>query len=317
VTLSVAVVGAGFMGERWARALHEHPAARVTVVGDVDAARGRALAERVGARHVAGAAEAAAASGVDAVVVCTPENLHLEPAAAALDAGRPLAVEKPLAHTAEAADDLAAKAERAGVPVLAGHVLRFEPRYAAVRDAIAAGTIGAVLGVRHERIGIAADRERLAERTTVALYYGVHELDLARWYAGDIVDVRAEGGADLLSGVLRFASGAHGTVQVGWCLPDGTPGFGLAGVTVVGEHGVLRVGQGDSGLLVVGASGPLDADVAWAPEVHGRLGGALAREVDHFVALARGACTPVCTAADGAAAVRASLELERSALEVA
>jgi predicted dehydrogenase len=317
VTLSVAVIGAGFMGERWARALHEHPAARVTVVGDVDAAPGRALADRVGARHVAGAAEAADAPGVDAVVVCTPEHLHTEPAAAAVRAGRPLAVEKPLAHTEEAADGLAESAERAGVPVLTAHVLRFEPRYAAVKDAIEAGTIGNVLAVRHERIGIAADRERLAARTTVALYYGVHELDLARWYAGDIVSVHGDGGADLLSGVLRFASGAHGTVQVGWCLPDATPGFGIAGVTVVGEYGVLRVGQGDSGLLVVGPSGPLDADVAWAPVVHGRLGGALAREVDHFVALARDGGEPVCTAADGAAAVRASLALERSALEVA
>jgi predicted dehydrogenase len=315
VTLSVAVVGAGFMGERWARALHEHPAARVTVVGDVDAGRGCALAERVGARHVAGAAEAAAAPGVDAVVVCTPEHLHVEPAAAALRAGRPLAVEKPLAHTAEAADGLADSAERAGVPVLAGHVLRFEPRYAAVKAAIEAGTIGGVLAVRHERIGVAADRERLAARTTVALYYGVHELDLARWYAGEIVRVQGEGGTDLLSGALRFASGAHGTVQVGWCLPDSTPGFGLAGVTVVGEHGVLRVNQGESGLLTVGATGLLDADVAWAPEVHGRLGGALAREVGHFVELARDGGEPVCTAVDGAAAVRASLALERSARE--
>jgi predicted dehydrogenase len=313
VTLAVAVVGAGFMGERWARALHEHPAASVAVVGEVDAARGRALAERFGARHVADAVEAASARGVDAVVVCTPEHLHTEPAVAALSAGRPVAVEKPLAHTADAADELVAAAERAPVPVLAAHVLRFEPRYAAVKQAIAAGTIGAVRAVRHERIGIAADRARLADRTTVALYYGVHELDLARWYAGELVRVQGEGGGDLLSGALRFASGAHGTVQVGWCLPDRTPGFGIAGVTVVGEHGVLRVGQGDSGLLVIGGDGPVDADVAWAPEVHGRLGGALAREVDHFVALARDGEEPVCTAADGAAAVRASLALEASA----
>jgi predicted dehydrogenase len=314
VSLSVAVVGAGFMGERWARALHEHPAARVAVIGDVDAARGRALAERVGASHVAGASDAASAAGVDAVVVCTPEHLHVEPATAAIAAGRPVAVEKPLAHTTAAADELVAAADHAGVPVLAAHVLRFEPRYAAVKCAIDAGTIGPVLAVRHERIGIAADRARLADRTTVALYYGVHELDLARWYAGELVRVQGEGGSDLLSGALRFASDAHGTVQVGWCLPDRTPGFGLAGVTVVGEHGVLRVGQGENGLLLVGDSGPVDVDVGWAPEVHGRLGGALARQVDHFVALARDGEQPVCTAADGAAAVRASLALAASAV---
>jgi predicted dehydrogenase len=312
--LAVAVIGAGFMGERWGRALHEHAGARVAVVGDPDAARGGELAARLGARHVADARDAATAPGVDAVVVCTPEHLHRDAALAALGAGRPLAIEKPIAHTAEQAEEIAACAQRAGVPVLAAHVLRFEPRYAAVRDAIERGEIGRVVSVRQERIGVAADRARLAQRTTVALYYASHELDLARWYAGDLVEVHGYGDpGELLSGALRFASGAHGTVQVGWCLPDRTPGFGLAGVTVVGEHGALRVTQGDSGLLAVGRDGQLDADVAWAPELHGRLGGALAREVDHFVAVARGEQTPLCTAADGAAAVRASLALEASA----
>ncbi|ADB49683.1 Gfo/Idh/MocA family protein [Conexibacter woesei] len=312
--VAFAVIGAGFMGERWARVLGEHAGARVAVVADPDAARGAALAERCGARHVADAAEGASAPGVDAVVVCTPEHLHLDASLATLRAGRPLAVEKPLAHTAEQAEEIAAHAERAAVPVLAAHVLRFEPRYAAVKAAIARGEIGRVLAVRQERIGVAADRARLSARTTAALYYASHELDLARWYAGPLEAVHGAGDpAELLSGTLRFAGGAHGTIQVGWCLPDRTPGFGLAGVTVIGEHGVLRVTQGDSGLLAVGADGQLDADTAWAPELHGRLGGALAREADHFVAVAAGEQEPLCTAADGAAAVRASLALEASA----
>ena len=108
-------------------------------------------------------------------------------------------------------------------------------------------------------------------RTSVALYYAVHELDIARWFAGDIEVVHGEGSGDLLSGALRFKSGASGTIQVGWCLPDRTPGYGMAGVTVVGENGVLRVTQGDNGITIVGAEGLIDADVAYAPEVNGKL----------------------------------------------
>jgi myo-inositol 2-dehydrogenase/D-chiro-inositol 1-dehydrogenase len=315
MTIAMSVIGAGFMGERWARAIHEHPDARVAVIGDVDEGRGRALAERFGARFVADAAEAAAAPRVDAVVVCTPEQLHLEPTAAALRACRPVAVEKPLAHTVAIADQIARLAEAAGVPLLAGHVLRFEPRYAAIKAAIDAGTIGRVLSVRHERIGLAADRARLGARTTLALYYAVHELDIARWYAGDIVHVHGEGDGDMLSGALRFASGAHGVVQVGWCLPDRTPGYGIAGATVIGEHGALQVVQGDSGLTIIGRTGLQDTDVAWAFDLHGKLGGMLAREVDHFVDIAAGRAAPLCTANDGSAAVRASLALEASARE--
>ena len=254
--------------------------------------------------------EAAVATGVDAVVVCTPEHLHLAPSTAALGLGRPVAVEKPLAHTNADAAEIVACAEKSRVPLLVGHVLRFDPRYAGIKAAIDAGTIGKVISVRHERIGLDADRERLGARTTVALYYAVHELDIARWYAGDIAAIDGAGNSDMLSGLLRFTSGAHGVVQVGWCLPDRTPGYGIASVTVVGEHGALRVVQGESGFNIVGAQGPLDVDVAYAFEMHGRLRGMLAAEVDHFVSVAAGRSSPLCSGRDGAAAVRASLALE-------
>ena len=313
MTINVAVIGAGFMGGLWARALHEHIGAKVTVIGDVDAARGKAMAEKFGARHVGNAVDAATAPGVDAVVVCTPEHLHLEPTAAALGVGRPTAVEKPTAHTVEVADEIARLAKSSGVPVLAGHVLRFEPRYAAMKAAIESGVIGKVLSIRNERIGLQADRARLGARTTVALYYAVHEFDIARWLGGDIAIVHGEGTPDMLSGATRFVSGASGTIQVGWCLPDKTPGYGMAGVTVVGENGALRVTQGDNGITIVSGDGLRDADVAYAPEINGKLGGMLAREVDHFVAVAMGREAPICTAEDGAAAVRAALALETAA----
>src|SRR5262249_45746575 len=256
MTIAVAVVGAGFMGSLWARALSEHAGARVAVIGEVDAGRGRALADRFGARLIGDAAEAATAPGVDAVVVATPEHLHLEPTAAALAANRTVARENPRAHTPETAAEIARRARKAGVPVLAGHVLRFDPRYAAAKAAVDGGRIGKVLSVRNERIGLKADRNRLGARTTVALYYAVHDLDIARWLAGDLASIHGEGTPDLLSGAMKFASGAHGTIQVGWCLPDRTPGYGVAGVTVVGEDGVIRIDQGEGGLSIIGEGGP-------------------------------------------------------------
>jgi predicted dehydrogenase len=81
----------------------------------------------------------------------------------------------------------------------------------------------------------------------------------------------------------------------------------------VGERGVLRVVQGELGILEVTESGARDVDVFYAPDVHGRLGGALANEVTHFVDCVRGAAEPICTAADGTEAVRLSLAMEESA----
>jgi predicted dehydrogenase len=320
----VAVIGLGAMGSRWARALAEQPGAEVSVVSDIRKDVGRTAANGLSARLVPDPLEAAAQPDVDAVAVCTPEHLHLEPALAAIDAGKAVMVEKPLAHTVEASETLRDRAAARGVPLLVGHILRFEPRYAAAHDAVATGTVGAVQAVRHERIGLVTDQNVLLGRTTIALYYGVHEFDLARWYVGEVERIYAERSdgvlrahgyeiEDLYSAVLRFRSGAHGTAMLGWSLPGRTPGYGIGGVTVIGEHGVIRVSQGDVGLLIVDQQGQRDVDSYYAPPVHGRLRGALVTEVDHFLECARGTMEPVCTAADGVEAVRISLAMEASA----
>jgi predicted dehydrogenase len=320
----IAVVGLGFMGSRWARALAEHPLAELHTVSDVREALGRETAERLGVSFVRDGLDAADDPEVEAVVVCTPEHLHVEPALAAISAGKAVLVEKPLAHTVEDAVRIRDRAAERGVPVLAGHILRFEARYAAARRALEAGELGTVQAVRHERIGLVRDQDVLGGRTTIPLYYGVHELDLARWYAGEVERITAERSEgvlrahgypieDLYSAVLRFATGAHGTAMLGWSLPGTTPGYGLAGVTIIGERGVLRISQGDAGVVVVDEEGARYPDAYYAPEVHGRLRGALAVEADHFVDCARGAAEPLCTAHDGAEAVRLALAMESSA----
>jgi len=154
----------------------------------------------------------------------------------------------------------------------------------------------------------------------------VHEFDLARWYAGEVESIYAERSdgvlrahgyevEDLYSAVLRFRNGAHGTAMLGWSLPARTPGYGIGRVTVIGERGVIRISQGDVGLLVVDQDGLRDVDAYYAPVVQGRLRGALAIEVDHFVDCARRAAAPACTASDGVEAVRISLAMETSAVQ--
>jgi len=320
----IAVIGLGFMGGRWARAIAEHAGAELRVVSDLREDLGRELAEVYGATYVGDAAEAAAHPEVSGVAVVTPENAHVDPALAAIQAGKVTAVDKPLAHTVEDAERIRDEARSRGVPVLTGHILRFEPRYAAIRRAIEEGRIGEVQAIRSERIGLIGDQRVLKGRTTIPLYYGVHEFDLARWYAGDVSRIFAERSNgilerqgfdihDLYSAVLKFHSGAHGTAMLGWCLPDGTAGWGRSGFTVLGETGVLRVDQGDVGLVMVGEEGLIVEDTYFSPIVHGRYGGALANQVDHFVRCVMGQTDPLCTAEDGAEAVRVSLTMEQAA----
>jgi predicted dehydrogenase len=320
----IAVIGLGLMGTRWARAIAEHPGARLALVCDVLQRRARERGAQLGAAYSTDPVAAAGDPDLHGVVVCTPEHLHTDAALAAIAAGTPVAVEKPLAHTVADADRIVDAAARAGVPVLAAHILRFEPRYAAIRSAIDDGLLGTVQAVSSERIGVLGDQRVLAGRTSIPLYYGTHELDLARWYAGEVVTVAAHrsGGVlraagfdqdDLYSVLLGFDSGAHGTCLLGWSLPDATAPHGTSGFTVFGERGFARVEQADTGLVVAGRDGRVAVDTWYAPQVHGRTGGALANQVDHFLRVARGGTAPLCSAADGAAAVRLSLAVAAAA----
>ncbi|HMN26917.1 MAG TPA: hypothetical protein PKE45_02090, partial [Caldilineaceae bacterium] len=82
-----------------------------------------------------------------------------------------------------------AEAARAsGALLMVGHILRFEPRWVAARRAVAAGDIGAITSIATRRVGNILDQTVLGGRTTIPLYYGVHDLDILRWFVGAEVE---------------------------------------------------------------------------------------------------------------------------------
>ena len=325
-TLGLGVVGLGFMGRRYARFLSGIEGVRLAGVYDVNADLARAVAAESGGVVYPDLDSLAGAEDVAGVIVCTPEDRHLEPALAALAAGKPLLVEKPVAHTLEAAHAIASAAERAAVPVLPGHLLRFEPRWAAAWRRITAGEIGQVLSVATRRIGNVRDQDVLRGRTTIPLYYGVHDLDVMRWFAGAealTMYARKRSGAvraagydvdDLYCAVVTFDNGALGSAELGWHVPAAAPAARTAGVLVVGASGVIQIDQLATGLesWTNGALDPGLDSMFWS-ESYGVPGGALGLEIRHFADCIRGRQEPVIQLADAIEALRLSLAMERSA----
>src|SRR5687767_13934571 len=229
--LGLGVVGLGFMGRRYARFVSRIEGLRLAGICDIDETLAAEVAAETNARVYPDPAALATDPAIAGVMVCTPEDRHLDPALAALAAGKPAMIEKPVAHSLAAARTIAAAAERAGVPVLVGHLLRFEPRWLAARQRLETGEIGEVVSVSTRRIGNVLDQEVLRGRTTIPLYYGVHDLDVMRWFAGaeaTSIVARKRSGAlraagyeidDLYSAILTFANGVLGTAELGWHVP--------------------------------------------------------------------------------------------------
>jgi predicted dehydrogenase len=93
-----------------------------------------------------------ASDAIDMIDICLPPNLHVDFALQALEAGKHVFVEKPMALTAEGCGEMVAAARKAGKQVLVGHVLPFFPEYAKARELIASGKYGKALGGRFKRI---------------------------------------------------------------------------------------------------------------------------------------------------------------------
>src|SRR5690242_8374427 len=182
--MGLALIGAGRMGSAHLRALGEEIAA-VVEPADVDVPH---------PRRYRATEPLLRDGGVEGAIVAVPSRFHVPVVRELLDAGLPVLCEKPCGLTSEDARMLAAEAAAAGVPLHVGYWRRFVPELRALREQLAAGTLGQVEFVHcaqwDERPPPAAFRDP-ASSGGIVVDMGVHELDQLRWLTGqEIVAIR-------------------------------------------------------------------------------------------------------------------------------
>lgn len=331
MTIRAGVIGLGSMGRRYVEYLARFEGVEVTAVCDARPDLASEIGRETGARVIQSSTDLAADRSVDAVFVCTPEDAHVEPALAALEAGKAVLIEKPVAHTMEAAGRIRQAAKSGGALATVGHILRFEPRWATAQRLIASGELGTVASIATRRVGNVRDQEVLRGRTSIPLYYGVHDLDIVRWFArseaATVQAVRREGIlraagfeiADLYYAILQFENGVLATAELGWHIPASAITAPATGITVVGTRGWLRIEQGRTGLQCWAGDEvravELAIETSFWPSVHGVPSGALANQLQHFLRCVRTGEPPTITLDDAIEALRLSLAMEASATE--
>jgi predicted dehydrogenase len=241
------IVGTGAIARQFAADLTYVPRARITAV----CSRSAESADRF--RALAGAAKVYTALGamladpdIDAVYIATPNHLHAEQAIAALHAGKPVLVEKPLAMTVREAELMAASAGESGVLLMEALWTRFLPTVDAVRKRLAEGAIGNVLRVEANLAYFHAEEpgSRLFDPALgggASLDFGVYPLSLAIDLFGEpeSVDGRwtaAASGVDLRADFqLRFANGIRAELSCGFDRDDDNA------FAIVGTTGAIRL----------------------------------------------------------------------------
>ncbi|WP_426302701.1 Gfo/Idh/MocA family protein [Arthrobacter sp. R-11] len=189
--LKIGVVGFGLRAGLWRHAHKPGQGSEVTIVCDTSE-RGRAdAAERIPTAKVTGELQELIDSGIDAVLVLTPDNQHAAVAVRTLKAGIPTFCEKPLDITIEAADSILQAAYDSDTRLYVGHNMRHMPVVVQMRELIEQGRIGEVKAVwcRHF-VGHGGDyyfKDWHSERknvTSLLLQKGAHDIDVIHWLAG-------------------------------------------------------------------------------------------------------------------------------------
>lgn len=256
--LGIAVVGSGRIGSLRARQAMEHPSVNFVAVSDLDDGNARKLSEKVGAQfHSASNLEIISRPEVDAVIVSTSEGEHLEPVLQAIDLGKPVLVEKPIALSLADADRIIAAAETKGVEVRVGYSRRYKDlRYLLAKEQILQGRLGTVIGaaarVYNNRSNGLAILRRNPEATPVvdALTYYV---DLMNWLLEGAmpVEIYARGQKGVLKqagyevddvnwAIITYSSGAVVNLGVSYALPEKYPALGHATrFEILGSEGVI------------------------------------------------------------------------------
>lgn len=322
-TVRFGVIGLGWFGEKHCEALSAIPGVELRSL----CTRRPDRLQEVGTRfHISRLStdyrQLLADPDLDAVSVVTMWDQHRDPALAALAAGKHVFLEKPLASTVADCRRIAQQARQTEQCFMVGHICRFNPRYAAARQAIANGRIGQIVSMYARRNIPAWVTADLLNKIGPIVGDGVHDTDLMLWYSQSKIETAyAQTGtfrglkhADLGWTMYRFANGAIGVLENVWCLPDKTPFQIDERMEIIGTEGSLHIQETTPSFGIVDHQAFHFTDTTYWPELHGRRAGALRDELAYFAQCVRSGEQPTVASLDHALdSVIACLAAEHSA----
>ncbi len=263
VPLGVGFVGCGFATHnRHLPGLRRVSGLRVAALADVDSAMLARVADGAGvARRYSSAAGLVADPEVDVVAVCVPAAHHVEVALTALDAGKHVLVEKPLALTLDDADRLIAAAELSPAKAIVGFNLRWHRLVRQAAELVRGGAIGSVEAIRTvfndailDRSDLPAWRVRREQGGGALLDKAVHHVDLWRLLLDDEVEELFAFGRSKLADdqTVAIAARTHGGVICEALVSDRTATNNE--LTLFGQSGAIHLDLYRSdGLRLVGS----------------------------------------------------------------
>ncbi|HWK76482.1 Gfo/Idh/MocA family oxidoreductase [Microbacterium sp.] len=224
--LNVAVIGAGYWGPNLARNFRTSADWNLAAICDLDIERAQQVADGIGGAPVTASLDDVLADPkVDAIAIATPARTHHPIVLAALDAGKHVMVEKPLADQRHRGEDMVARAAESGLVLMADHTYCYTPAVLKIRELIAEGELGDILFVDSVRINLGL----IQPDVDVFWDLAPHDLSIIDFVLPgglDTTSVAAHGADPLRTGkacvgylAMPLVGGAMAHIHVNWLSP--------------------------------------------------------------------------------------------------
>lgn len=292
--LGMAVIGTGEFGQNHLKVLSRMPHVDLLYACDHDLDRARNAAQTYGAAaFTSNADEIWRDERVKAVIVATSEESHYLLTMAALEAGKHVLIEKPIALEVETAEDMIRAAEQKGLLLLPGHMLRYDASYYTIKKNIESGEFGSLYSI-YARRNVPRERFGLHSRTHPVFMALVHDIDIVIWYVQSRVkrvfamERRTSPefiNPDIFWGLVEFESGVIAVFETQWTLPNELGQYLDVRLEMMTSKGKVVLKYPGDNLSYIMNGKQTIPDVTLWPELFGMPTGALSNELDYFVSV--------------------------------
>ena len=294
--LGAAVIGTGFWGKNHTRVYGELDSTELVAVCDVNRERAKAMADQYGVKAYTSSSRMLKNEAIEVVSVCTWSTKLAKEALKALNAGKHVLVEKPMATNTKQAEKLLAVAEKNGLHLTVGFLMRFIPGLQHIREAVETKKLGELVCATAKRVS--QWPERIGD-VGVVKDTAIHDIDVMRYVSGeDPISVYAKTGSmrhrkfeDYAQIMLTYEDGKSAFIESNWITP-----YKTRILTVTGSEAIMRLDYVTQELWIEDAKENLQPRFPWKEP--------LKLELQHFADCVLEKKKPVVTGVDGLKALK-------------
>ena len=297
--LSVAVIGTGFWGKNHARVYKELQSTNIVAICDVNAERAKAIADQFGVKAYTDSSRMLKNEEIEAISVCTWSTMLANEALKALNAGKHVLVEKPMATNPKQAEKLLQIANANGLHLTVGFLMRFIPGVQSIREAVETKNIGDLVSATAKRVS--QWPERIGD-VGVVKDTAIHDIDIMRYISGqDPISVYAKMGSmkhrkfeDYAQIMLTYEDGKSAFIESNWLTP-----YKTRTLNVTGSEAIMRLDYITQELWVENAKETVQPRIAFSEP--------LRMELQHFADCILEKKKPLVTGVDGLKALQIAM----------